>query len=302
MCNIVTQTYWIVFNAFIILFLALDLGVFNRHQHQPSYKEALRWSLFWVSLSLAFGGWIYFYLGSTAFFEYITSYKIEKILSLDNVMVFAVIFKSLNISAQYQHRVLFIGIVSALVLRGLMIYLGVELLQNFSWLLNIFGVFLVFTGIKIFFVKEQQHSFLQSKIWTYCQKLIPLSSKEHGGKFFVVEDKKYKATPLVFALIAIEISDIIFAADSLPAIFSITTNPFLIYTSNVLAILGLRSLYFVLAKAIESFRYLKPALGLVLVIVGSKLIFNIHLHPALTFIILTVIFVSSIFLSIRFKS
>ncbi len=291
-----------MFNAFIILFLALDLGVFNRHQHQPSYKEALRWSLFWVSLSLAFGGWIYFYLGSTAFFEYITSYKIEKILSLDNVMVFAVIFKSLNISAQYQHRVLFIGIVSALVLRGLMIYLGVELLQNFSWLLNIFGVFLVFTGIKIFFVKEQQHSFLQSKIWTYCQKLIPLSSKEHGGKFFVVEDKKYKATPLVFALIAIEISDIIFAADSLPAIFSITTNPFLIYTSNVLAILGLRSLYFVLAKAIESFRYLKPALGLVLVIVGSKLIFNIHLHPALTFIILTVIFVSSIFLSIRFKS
>ena len=298
----IPQTYWIAFNAFILLFLALDLGVFNRHQHQPTYKEALCWSLFWVGLSVTFGSWIYVHLGATAFFEYITSYKIEKILSLDNIMVFAVVFKSLNIPMQYQHRVLFLGIVSALVLRGLMIFLGVELLQNFSWLLNIFGAFLVFTGLKIFFVKEYQQDFSKTKLWWYCQKLTPLSSKLHGGNFFVVEDKKRKATPLLFALILIEISDIIFAVDSLPAIFSITTNPFLIYTSNVLAILGLRSLYFVLAKAIESFKYLKPALGLVLVLVGGKLIFNIHIHPAITFAILTVIFVSSVFLSMRFKS
>lgn len=298
----ISQTYWIAFNAFICLFLALDLGMFNRRQHQPTYKEALCWSLFWVGLSVAFGGWIYFHLGATAFFEYITSYKIEKILSLDNVMVFAVVFKSLNIPVKYQHRVLFLGIVSALILRGFMIFLGVELLQNFSWLLNIFGFFLVFTGFKIFFVKEQRQNFSQSKLWQYCQRLIPLSSKLHGNKFFAVEDKKRKATPLLFALILIEISDIIFAVDSLPAIFSITTSPFLIYTSNVLAILGLRSLYFVLAKAIESFKYLKPALGLVLILVGSKLIFNIHLHPAITFTILTVIFISSVFLSMRFKS
>jgi tellurite resistance protein TerC len=298
----ISQTYWIAFNAFIFLFLALDLGVFNRAQHQPSYKEALGWSLFWVGLSVAFGGWIYFHLGTTAFFEYITSYKIEKILSLDNVMVFAVVFKSLNIPVQYQHRVLFLGIVSALALRGLMIFLGVELLQNFSWLLGVFGAFLVFTGFKIFFVKEQQQDFSQGKLWRYCQKLIPLSSKLHGNKFFAIENKKRKATPLLFALILIEISDIIFAVDSLPAIFSITTDPFLIYTSNILAILGLRSLYFVLAKAIESFKYLKPALGLVLVLVGGKLIFHIHLHPAITFTILTVIFTSSVFLSMRFKS
>ncbi len=298
----IPQTYWIAFNVFILLFLALDLGVFNRHQHQPTYKQALYWSLFWVGLAITFGAWIYAHLGATAFFEYITSYKIEKVLSLDNIMVFAVVFKSLNIPVQYQHRVLFLGIVSALMLRGLMIFLGVELLQDFSWLLNIFGAFLVFTGLKIFFVKEHQQDFSKTKLWMYCEKLIPLSSKLHGGKFFAVEDKKRKATPLLFALIMIEISDIIFAVDSLPAIFSITTNPFLIYTSNVLAILGLRSLYFVLAKAIDSFKYLKPALGLVLVLVGGKLIFNIHIHPAITFAILTVIFVSSVFLSMRFKS
>lgn len=298
----ISQTYWIAFNAFIFLFLALDLGVFNRAQHQPSYKEAMGWSLFWVGLSVAFGGWIYFHLGTTAFFEYITSYKIEKILSLDNVMVFAVVFKSLHIPVQYQHRVLFLGIVSALALRGLMIFLGVELLQSFSWLLSVFGAFLVFTGFKIFFVKEQQEDLSQGKLWRYCQKFIPLTSKLHGNKFFAIEDKRLKATPLLFALILIEISDIIFAVDSLPAIFSITTDPFLIYTSNILAILGLRSLYFVLAKAIESFKYLKPALGLVLVLVGGKLIFNIHLHPAITFTILTVIFTLSVFFSMRFKS
>ncbi len=297
----ISQTYWIAFNALVVLFLALDLGVFNRHQHQPTYKEAVSWSLFWVGLSVAFGGWIYFHLGATAFFEYITSYKIEKILSLDNVMVFAVVFKSLNIPVQYQHRVLFLGIISALVLRGLMIFLGIELLQNFSWLLSVFGAFLVFTGFKIFFVKEQQQDFSKSKLWRCCERLIPLSSKLHGGKFFAVQGKKFKVTPLLFALILIEISDIIFAVDSLPAIFSITTNPFLIYTSNVLAILGLRSLYFVLAKAIESFKYLKPALGIVLVLVGGKLIFNIHIHPAVTFVILAVIFVSSVLISIRFK-
>mgnify|MGYP000328908132 CR=1 FL=1 len=298
----ISQTYWIAFNAFIFLFLILDLGVFNRDQHQPSYKEAMAWSLFWIGLSVAFSGWIYFQFGTTAFFEYITSYKIEKILSLDNVMVFAVVFKSLNIPLQYQHRVLFLGIISALMLRGLMIFLGIELLQSFSGLLIIFGIFLVFTGLKIFFENKHQQDFSKTKLWLYCQKILPLSSKLHGGKFFTIEDKKRKATPLLFALILIEISDIIFAVDSLPAIFSITTNPFLIYTSNILAILGLRSLYFVLAKAIESFRYLKPALGLMLVLVGGKLIFHIHLHPAITFTILTVIFTSSVFLSMRFKS
>ena len=298
----ITQTYWIVFNIFILLFLALDLGIFNRRQHQPTYKEALGWTLFWISLSLAFSAWIFFHLGSVAFFEYITSYKIEKVLSLDNVMVFAVIFKSLNIPTQYQHRVLFIGILSAIVMRALMIFLGVELLERFSWLLYIFGAFLVFTGMKIFFIREKEEPLANSRLWKFCQKIIPLSSKLHGNKFFVIEHKKHKATPLLFALVLIEFSDIIFAVDSLPAIFSITTNSFLIYTSNILAILGLRSLYFVLARAIEKIKYLKFALGVVLVIVGLKLIFNIHLHPGITFAILAVIFSSSIILSICVKS
>jgi tellurite resistance protein TerC len=245
---------------------------------------------------------MFFHLGSVAFFEYITSYKIEKVLSLDNVMVFAVIFKSLNIPTQYQHRVLFIGILSAIVMRALMIFLGVELLERFSWLLYIFGAFLVFTGMKIFFIREKEEPLANSRLWKFCQKIIPLSSKLHGNKFFVIEHKKHKATPLLFALVLIEFSDIIFAVDSLPAIFSITRNPFIIYTSNILAILGLRSLYFVLARAIENIKYLKFALGIVLVIVGLKLIFSIHLHPGITFVILAVIFSSSIILSMREKS
>ncbi len=297
----ISQTHWITFNALICLFLALDLGIFNRNQHKPGYKQAMAWTLFWVGVSLAFGVWVYFYLGSIAFFEYITSYKIEKILSLDNVMIFAVIFKSLNIPDQYQHRVLFIGILSAIVMRGLMIFLGVELLEKFSWLLYVFGAFLVFTGMKIFFIKENKDSLADSTIWKFCQKIIPLSSKLQGNKFFVIDQQKYKATPLFFALVLIEFSDIIFAVDSLPAIFSITTNSFLIYTSNILAILGLRSLYFVLARAIEKIKYLKFALGLVLVIVGFKLIFNIHLHPGITFAILAIIFSASVILSMYLK-
>jgi tellurite resistance protein TerC len=298
----ITQTYWVVFNIFILLFLALDLGIFNHREHQPTYKEALGWTLFWISVSLAFSAWMFFHLGSVAFFAYITSYKIEKVLSLDNVMVFAVIFKSLNIPTQYQHRVLFIGILSAIVMRALMIFLGVELLERFSWLLYIFGAFLVFTGMKIFFIREKEEPLANSRLWKFCQKIIPLSSKLHGNKFFVIEHKKHKATPLLFALVLIEFSDIIFAVDSLPAIFSITRNPFIIYTSNILAILGLRSLYFVLARAIENIKYLKFALGIVLVIVGLKLIFSIHLHPGITFVILAVIFSSSIILSMREKS
>ncbi|MBP9828713.1 MAG: TerC/Alx family metal homeostasis membrane protein [Proteobacteria bacterium] len=297
----ISQYHWITFNVLIFFFLVLDLGVFNRQQHKPKYKEAIAWTLFWVFVSLAFSIWIYFHLGSVAFFEYITSYKIEKILSLDNVMIFAVIFKSLNIPTQYQHRVLFIGILSAIIMRGLMIFLGVELLERFNWLLYIFGAFLVFTGTKILFIKENKNSLTDSTIWKLCQKIIPLSSKLQGNKFFVIEQQKYKATPLLFALVLIEFSDIIFAVDSLPAIFSITTNPFIIYTSNIFAILGLRSLYFVLAGAIEKIKYLKYALGLALVIVGFKLIFNIHLHPGITFSILAVIFSTSIILSIYLK-
>jgi tellurite resistance protein TerC len=298
----VSNTYWIAFNTLIILFLALDLGILNRRDHQPTSSESLKFTIFWIGVSLTFGVWIYFNFGSTAFFEYITSYKIEKFLSIDNVMVFAVIFKSLNVPIKYQHRVLFIGIISALVLRGLMIFLGVELLLKFHWLLTVFGIFLIFTGIKIFLVKETENSFTKSAIWKYCQKIIPSTTKLEGHKFFIRTNHKWSATPLLYALILIEVSDIIFALDSLPAIFSITTDPFLIYTSNILAILGLRSLYFVLANAVEKFKYLKPALGIVLILVGAKIVFNIQLHPATTFAILAVIFLTSILLSMRSKS
>jgi tellurite resistance protein TerC len=298
----ISNLSWIVFNSLIILFLAFDLGVLSRHNQQPSSKQALKFTVFWVFVSLAFGGWIYFYLGAPAFFQYITSYKIEKFLSIDNVMVFSVIFKTLNVPIKYQHKVLFIGIVSALVLRGLMIFLGIELLLKFHWLLTVFGIFLVFTGAKFFMIKETESSFTEGFVWKYCKKIIPSTAKFDGNKFFIKTKDKWSATPLLYALILIEISDIIFAIDSLPAVFSITTDPFLIYTSNILAILGLRSLYFVLASAVEKFKYLKPALGIVLIFVGSKIVFNIQLHPATTFAILAVIFLTSILLSIRSKS
>ena len=217
-------------------------------------------------------------------------------------MVFAVIFKSLSIPLKYQHRVLFVGILSAIVLRAIMIFLGVELLQKFHWLLTIFGVFLVFTGIKIFTTKEDDGSLEDNVLWKYCKKILPYSEKFDGHKFFIKSHGKLLASPLLFALILIEISDIVFAIDSLPAIFAITTDPFLIYTSNMLAILGLRSLYFVLANAVEKFKYLKPALGIVLIFVGAKIVFNITLHPATVFAILAVIFSIAILFSMRSKS
>lgn len=298
----VSSTYWIIFNTFIILFLVFDLGVLNKNDVPPTSKQAFNFTIFWVLISLLFGGWIYFHFGTEAFFQYITSYKIEKFLSIDNVMVFAVIFKSFNVPIKYQHRVLFIGIISALVLRGLMIFLGIELLLKFHWLLTIFGIFLIFTGIKIFALKEKDSAFTDSVIWKCFKKIIPNTAKFDGHKFFIKNNGKLSATPLFYSLILIEVSDIIFAIDSLPAIFSITTDPFLIYTSNMLAILGLRSLYFVLANAVEKFKYLKPALGIVLIFVGAKIVFNVHIHPAITFAILGVVFTTSILLSIRSKS
>lgn len=295
-------TDWIFFNIFILLFLLFDLCFVNKNDKPQTYKQALIFSIFWILVSVIFGVWIYFKFGLNSFFQYITSYKIEKFLSIDNVMVFAIIFKSMNIPLKYQHRVLFVGIVSAIVLRAIMIFLGVGLLQKFHWILTIFGIFLVFTGIKIFIAKEEDDSFTNSALWKYCKKFFPYAEKFNGHKFFIRSNGKLVASPLLFALILIEISDIIFAIDSLPAIFAITTDPFLIYTSNMLAILGLRSLYFVLANAVQKFKYLKHGLGVVLIIVGAKIVFGIHLHPAVTFTILAVIFLVSIMLSIRSKS
>ena len=298
----ISNSHWVLFNSAILLFLLVDLGFLHKKDKPETNAQAIVFSIFWIFISIIFGVWIYFQFGATSFFQYITSYKIEKFLSIDNVMVFAIIFKSLNIPLKYQHRVLFVGIVSAIVFRGIMIFLGIELLQKFHWLLILFGFFLVFTGIKIFVSKEDDKSFSDTALWKLCKKIVPYSEKFDGHKFFIKSQGKLVASPLLFALILIEISDVIFAVDSLPAIFAITTDPFLIYTSNMLAILGLRSLYFVLANAVQKFKYLKHGLGIVLIIVGVKIVFGIHVHPAVTFSILGVIFLISIMLSIRSKS
>ncbi len=263
---------WIGFLSFVLLMLALDLGVFHKKAHVVSFKEAAIWSCIWIGLSLVFAGIIFATSGVEAGINFTTGYLIEKSLSVDNIFVFIVIFGSLGIPAGYQHRVLFWGILTALVLRAIMIFAGVEALQRFHWLIYVFGGFLVFTGIKLFFQRNKEESPEDSALMRWIKKLIPTTKTFDEQKFFTVENGKRMATPLFLALILIEASDVVFAVDSIPAIFAVTQDPFLIFTSNIFAILGLRSLFFLLAGMVDKFRYLKIGLALVLVFVGVKMI------------------------------
>ncbi len=263
---------WIGFLSFVLLMLALDLGVFHKKAHVVSFKEAAVWSCIWVALSLIFAGIIFATAGAEAGINFTTGYLIEKSLSVDNIFVFIVIFGSLGIPAGLQHRVLFWGILTALVLRAIMIFAGVEALQRFHWLIYVFGGFLVFTGIKLFLQRNKEESPEDSAMMRWIKKLIPTTKNFDEQKFFTVENGKRIATPLFLALILIEASDVVFAVDSIPAIFAVTTDPFLIFTSNIFAILGLRSLFFLLAGMVDKFRYLKIGLALVLIFVGVKMI------------------------------
>ncbi len=263
---------WAAFVGFVLLMLALDLGVFHRKSHVVTFKEAAIWSAVWVALALLFGGWVYLEFGTVKGTEYLTGYVIEKSLSVDNIFVFVMIFGSLGIPALYQHRVLFWGILTALILRAVMIFAGAAAIQKFHWVIYIFGGFLVLTGIKMFFARSDSESPEDSKLLKWARRVIPSTTKFDGERFFTRENGKRVATPLFMALILVEFSDVIFAVDSIPAIFAITTDPFIVFTSNIFAILGLRSLFFMLAGLVNRFRYLKVGLAAVLVFVGIKML------------------------------
>ena len=271
---------WAAFLGFVLFMLALDLGVFNRKDHVVGPKEALGWSVLWVSLALAFGGWVWFRHGGDVGLQYLTGYVIEKSLSVDNIFVFVVIFGALGIPPIYQHRVLFWGILSALLMRGAMIAAGAALLSRFHWIIYVFGGFLILTGVKLLLARGAADHPENSAVFRFLRKVIPASPTLDGNHFFTKVDGKWLATPLFFALALIEVTDVIFAVDSIPAIFAVTSDPYIVFTSNVFAILGLRSLYFLLASFVEKFTYLKPSLAFVLMFVGAKMalvdVFKVH--------------------------
>jgi tellurite resistance protein TerC len=262
---------WIAFNVFVLGMLALDLGVFHRKAHTVSLREAGTWSTVWIALAMIFNLGIYWFWGGEIALEFLTGYVIEKSLSVDNLFVFLMIFQYFATPPEYQHRLLFWGIMGALILRAIFILTGAALLENFHWMIYVFGGFLVFTGVRMLLQREEKLEPEKNPVVRLFQHWIPLSHQYHGQKFFVRVNGKLHATLLMLVLVVIETTDVIFAVDSIPAIFAITQDPFIVYTSNVFAILGLRALYFLLAGIMEMFAYLKIGLSFVLIFVGAKM-------------------------------
>jgi len=292
---------WAAFIAFVVAMLAVDLGIFHRKAHVVSFREALSWSVVWVTCSLLFSAFIWHRFGSDRGLEFLTGYVIEYSLSIDNIFVFVLVFSALKIPLLYQHRVLFWGILSALIMRAGMIFAGTALIAKFHWIIYVFGGFLIFTGIKIFLNRNQEESLEDSSVLKLVKRFVPTSTKLDSEHFFTVEDGKRVATPLFLALVLVEISDVIFAVDSVPAIFAITSDPFIVFTSNIFAILGLRSLFFLLAGLVDKFRYLKIGLAVVLVFVGVKMcIVDFYkIHPAISLLVIIGTLTTSIVASIR---
>lgn len=294
----------VLFNIFILGLLVLDLKVFHRHAHEIKIKEALGWSVFWIVLALVFNVGVYYWYGHESALQFLTGYLIEKSLSVDNLFVFLLIFTYFKVPAQYQHTVLFWGILGALVMRGMMIIAGVALIEQFHWIIYVFGVLLVFTGVKMALQKETVEVHPERNMMVRIfKKFMPVTVGYHGVKFFVKVDGKRYATLLFVVLIVVESTDLVFAVDSIPAIFAITTDPFIVYTSNVFAILGLRALYFALAGLMNLFRFLKVGLSIVLTFVGIKMLIS-DLYPIPIGIALSVVatvLIMSILFSVLMK-
>jgi len=273
---------WIGFNLFVLALLAVDLGVFHQKAHKVSIKEATIWSIVWITLSMLFNLAIYFfwdrfvpasdYSNREAALAFFTGYLLEKSLSVDNIFIFVVIFTFFAVPAAYQHRVLFWGILGALIMRGTLIVIGTTLLKEFHWIIYVFGVFLIFTGIRMAIQRNEEVHPEQNPVVKLLRRIMPVTEKYEGEQFFVRRIGKLMATPLFLVLSIVESTDLIFAVDSIPAIFAVTDDPFIVYTSNVFAILGLRSLYFLLAGVMDKFHYLKLGLSAVLVFVGIKMV------------------------------
>ncbi len=275
---------WGSFAGLVITLLALDLGVFHRHAHEVKMKEALTWSGIWIAIALLFNGLIFgfwdriqpnsAYTNNEAGFAFLAGYLIEKALSVDNIFVFLIIFSYFQVPAKYQHRVLFWGIVGAVVFRALFISAGAALLEQFFWMMVVFGLFLIFTGVKMVVMKDKKLDPGKNPVVALVNRFFPVTPEYHGQKFFVRIDKKLWVTPLFVTLIMVEFTDVLFAVDSIPAIFAITKDPFIVFTSNIFAILGLRALFFALQGLMGMFHYLSYALAGILVFVGGKMLYN----------------------------
>ena len=294
---------WIAFTVFILLMLAIDLGVFHRKSHIVSFKESLAWTVVWTGLAMLFSTIVYFWKGPEKSIEFITGYVIELSLSVDNLFVFILIFSYFHVPLMYQHKVLFWGIVGALVMRVIFIFAGVSLITKFHWIIYVFGAIIIISGIKMLFQKDKKIEPDKNPIIRLIKRLIPVTKSYYGDKFFIkIRKGVWAATPLFIVLVFVEITDLIFAVDSVPAILAITTDPFIVFTSNVFAILGLRSLYFCLAGMINLFRFLHIGLAAILIFIGLKMVFSdVYKIPieyalvAVLSILLTSIAVSLIF-------
>ncbi|MFO0745850.1 MAG: TerC family protein [Myxococcota bacterium] len=302
--SIGSPALWAGFIGFVLLMLALDLGVFHKKAHAVSMKEAAIWSAVWLGLAGVFAGVVFWQFGAERGVEFATGYLIEKSLAIDNIFVFVVLFSLLGIPAVHQHRVLFWGILGALVFRSLMIVAGAAALAELHWLMYVFGGFLLLTGVKLFVQATRpktDQATAEPTLLRWLRRVVPTSPELDGDRFFTRRGGRRLATPLFLALLLVELSDIIFAVDSIPAIFAVTRDPFIVYTSNIFAILGLRSLYFFLAGIIERFRYLKVGLAGVLVFVGVKmcLLDVVKIPPALSLAVIALILGGSVVWSLR---
>jgi len=293
---------WAGFIAFVILLLAIDLGVFHRKSHEVKIKEALIWSALWISLALIFNYGIYIFMGKEKALEFLAGYLIEKSLSVDNLFVFIMLFSYFNVNPIYQHKVLFWGILGALIMRAAFIFAGVALITKFHWIIYIFGAFLILTGIKMLIQKEGEIAPDKNPLVRLFKKFFPVTDQMHEGNFFVKINSKTVATPLFVVLLIVEFTDLIFAVDSIPAILAISNDTFIIFTSNVFAILGLRALYFALAGITKYFHYLKYGLSAILVFVGVKMVIAGFYKIPILYSLLTIlgILFMSILLSILF--
>lgn len=303
--------FWIAFNVFVILMLILDLGVFHRKSHVVKIKEALTWSGVWIALALLFNVGLYFFYTPPAglsqwesSLQFFTGYIIEKSLSVDNIFVFVLIFSYFKVKAEYQHKVLFWGILGALVMRAIFIFAGVALINKFAFVIYIFGAFLIFTGIKLALEKDKEIHPERNPVLRLFKKFFKVTPQYHNGKFFTLKEGKRLATPLFVVLIVVETTDVIFAVDSIPAILAITQDPFIVYSSNVFAILGLRALYFALAGLMQLFHFLHYGLSAILILVGLKMVLNHYFETDIisievSLVLILLILTISVILSIK---
>lgn len=301
----VSPIFWVIFSVIIVVMLALDLGVFNKKSHEIKVKEALAWVAVWISLAMIFNLIVFTQFGKTKALEFLTAYVIEYSLSIDNIFVFIMVFSFFAVKREYQHKVLFWGILGAVVMRAIFIFAGVALINRFHWIVIIFGAFLVFTGLKMLFQKEEAKVDPEKNgLVRLFRKFLPVTDQLHDDAFFIRKDKKTFATPLFIVLLVIESTDLIFAVDSIPAVLAISKDTFIVFTSNIFAILGLRSLYFAVSGIMGLFRFLKTGLAIVLTFVGLKMLaafFHFEIPVTLSLSIIVSILLLSILASVIIK-